>query len=128
MNHTVRTIVNAGDVQIDQSVLLTADGADTRQIAVASDAVDFVVNLTIDQSELAELVLLSTVDLTVVTYDGAVEGDTVNLLANKPLVWFPDSQLACPLTGDCTQLKLTNDSDPATAGTLTVAVLQDATP
>lgn len=84
--------------------------------------------IAIDVSEIKVLYINSTQDVTLNTNAADPGGtDTINLTANKPLVWTSDSYYANPLiTGDVTSIFI--DVAGATAATFDLRVMTDPTP
>jgi hypothetical protein len=59
-------------------------------------------------ANLQSVYLLSNVDVTIKTNDATTPASTINLKANKPILWFVDSGYTNPFTADVTQLFVSN--------------------
>lgn len=121
--HNIDLTWSRGNESVNQRVSLTSDSETNMDITVPI-ATDTLANIAIDVSVLKVLFLLSDVDVTIQTNDGATPGDTINLSAGVPLAWFTGCGFSNPLTVDVTKIYLT----AVAAGTLQMRVLQDATP
>ncbi len=129
LTHRITQNYDVGNgAAISQQVAKTADAEDNRDIAVASDASDLQVNITIDKDQVAALCLLADQDMALEVNDGDAPDQTINLTADVPVVWYAGNGQTIPLDQDVTAIYVTNSSDPATAGTLKIRVLQDSTP
>jgi hypothetical protein len=122
-SHTVtRTVV--GSVTITKSNVYSADGQLARNIAVPDSTTDMLVALTLDIDQIKAIYMVSDQALTVETNTtGGI--DTINLLADKPLLWQNDSYFANPFSTDVTALYLTNAS--GSAATFQLEVVFDST-
>ena len=99
-----------GEVNLDEDIPIAA-------------ATEF--DIAIDVSQLKSLMLVADVDCTVKTNNSGAPDNTLNLKANKPLVWESQSgYFATPLTVDVTKLFINS----AAAGTLKLRGLVDPTP
>ena len=124
--HKITETYSATGVAISQQTEMSADGEDNRNIEVALDASDLLVNIPIDITELKGLLLLADQDLTLEINNATTPDQTINLKANVPILWHADSVHANPLNQDVTAIYVTNGSGVAT--TLKIRVLQDSTP
>ena len=93
----------------------TIAGSATTQISVA-----------IDVSALKAIAIKSTVATTLKTNSSGSPDDTIVLVADQPYVWFTGDYNASLLTVDITSIFFVVAG--ATAGTLTIEGVQDATP
>ena len=124
--HSVDHVWVAGVREIDQQV----SRSDSAQLGIdeviASDADDYAIDMVLDISEIAMILILSDQNIKIETNNGAVPVDTFNLIAGEPLVWWDTSLFTNPFSLDVTGLFVTN-----TAGVqarLQIEVLYDATP
>ncbi len=124
--HTIIETYSAGGVAVSQQTEQSADGEDNRDIEVALDASDLLVNIPIDITELKGFLLLADQDLTLEINHATTPDQTINLTANVPIIWHANSVHANPLDQDVTTIYITNGSGVAT--TLKIRVLQDSTP
>lgn len=116
-----------GGTPVSQQTILSAESALPVQVTVPADSEDLEISpLAIDISQLKALQLLATADMTINTNDlaGGSPDDTIELEANKSLVWYEGCGLANPLTVDVTKFYVTS----VDGGTLNVTVGQDVTP
>lgn len=127
-SHTIGMNWGSGARSLAASKAYTGDLQISINQAVASDAADLEVVVAIDVSEAKVVYMKSDVDCTVETNDGGSPVDTIALVANVPYVWTTDSYDSLLLGTDVTSLFLTNDSNPAVAGTFELEVLVDPTP
>jgi len=94
---------------------------------VAGSTTDKEVVVAIDVSQIKELIIKASVDMTLETNDGTTPDNTIALKANFAYVWAKDySYDTCKLTVDVTKLYLTNAG--ATAGTFELLCVYDSTP
>lgn len=125
---TVTTTISRDGAAFSTSKQLSGEGADDRSVAIPGNASNLLVSLALDVSQLQMVLLSSTVPLTIETNSSGSPQETITLLADVPFLWVAGSGMAAPFAGDVTALYVTNDSDPDTAGTLTIRTLFDATP
>lgn len=127
---TIETIFKtpAGDVRASKEYTAGTSALAGINEAIASDAADVLYVWTCDVSQVKTIVLLATQDMTLKTNSSTVPADTLVLKANSPYVWSTDSLNTLLLTVDVTALYVTNNSTPATAGTLTISGSYDPTP
>lgn len=123
LNTTLQTPSGAVSTSVDKTVEATKE----IDVAIASDATNAAVDFELDVSRCHYLFLLSDVAVLVETNDGTSPTDTITLEADEPYVWMKNvGPLALPngddeaSLADITKLYLTNQSSPATAGTLKV--------
>ena len=125
--HVITQSVNVGSVGRSGSKEYTADTRETYEIAIASDASDFEIEIVIAVANIASLVILADQDLTLETNSAGAPVDTVPLKANVPLIMNTDDYFTTkPIAPDVTSLFVTNGS--AVATTLYIELLRDATP
>lgn len=127
LEHRVSTSVrtNAGTVST-ASYTLTGDHEFNYEVEDKSIGTDTQIDCTLDVSTIQSLCIVATVDMTLETNaTNAAGGDSIALLANKPVVWNTQIEdtlgTACPLTLDVTTLYLTN----AAVGDFSMYVLMD---
>jgi len=104
----------------------SGDGQASIEVAVPDESSDMLVDLALDVSQIASIIILADQVLTLETNDGDTPDDTISLVANVPYVWNSDSYDDCPLTVDVTALYVTNAS--GSAATLKIECVYDATP
>lgn len=127
-SHTLTRKWSSNGVVLTQDVVTTSDAEDNRDISVASDATDALVAFVADYDQIKALYIVSDQDVLLETNSGSAPGDSIALKANKPLIWqSSDGYFACPFTTNVTALYLTNQSDPATAATVSIRMLVDST-
>ena len=127
IGHTLTLSWARSGESIAQTVTIEADGETNRNLTVPGTTTDFRTNISIDVSELKALYIHSDVNITIETNaTDATGGNTLTLLANKPLVWYVGCGLTNPLTNDVTDMYITN----GTGGSATVRIrtLIDETP
>ena len=87
------------------------------------------VNGTVDPDDLAMLVIASTKRARVTFVDsGEAVLYSVDMAANEFTVWFSNSGITCPMTGNPVTKMLVSSGDTANAAAITVAAMYDATP
>jgi len=127
VTQTIQITINGAAASQTQTVTgtgtLVATLADE---AFASDAADTLMNIAIDFSALQSLYICATEGCTVETNSGAAPDDTFTLTADTPIVWYTGCGYTNPITADVTKVYVTQTA--ATAGTLRIEALQDATP
>lgn len=123
-SHVLTQSVNIAGNTITKQNTYSGDARESRQIPVAADQTDKLVDFVLDVSEIKSLYMVSDQDLTVETNNGGSPIDTFGLLAGKPLLWQNDSLHANPFSVDVTALYLTN----TLACTFQLEVVFDSTP
>lgn len=125
--HIVTQMVSVlGGAGLSKAKAYTADGTQSREVAIPDGTTDDLMNIAIDFSQLRNVFLLSDQDITIETNNATTPDDTINLKANVPLIWNADAYFSNPFTVDVTAFYLTNSS--GSAATLNVEILEDATP
>jgi hypothetical protein len=76
-----------------------------------------------DVSQISAIEFLASAAMTVETNSGSSPGNTITLVANKPVFWFVGCGWACPLTVDVTALYITSTA----GGTFSIRALVDPT-
>jgi hypothetical protein len=112
---------------IAQTVTIEADGETNRNLTVPASTTDFRTNIAIDVSEVKLLYIHSDVAVQIETNaTDATGGNTVQIAANKPFLWYVGCGWVLPLTTDVTDMYITN----ATGGiaTIRIRLLIDETP
>jgi len=105
--------VNAGgdSVECQNTLSETDEGFCAASASVADEAVDQQCNWTCDKDQLKAVLLWSDQDLTVETNAiDATGGNTINLKAGIPYIWYTDSYHVLLLTENVAVLYLTNAS------------------
>ena len=124
--HTVTRTVDTGGGTVSKTNTYSADGRESREITVPDSATDQLVNLSIDVSQIKSLYIVSSKDITLETNSGGTPVDTVNLLADKPLLWQNDSYYTNLFGTDITAFYFTNAS--GAEATVNIEFVHDATP
>ncbi len=119
-------IVHKGSPEIRTVVDKTASLATELSEAVPANSTDLALTLNVDISELKMLYIHSDKTLKLETNDAATPADTINLVADEPLVWWVGCGHANPLTADVTAIYATELA--GVVANLTIRVLEDATP
>ena len=128
MQHVVTKTVAASEGQVQQAVTYTASSTTGLDESIASNATNYLINIAIDVSEIESIYIYADQDLTIKTNSSGAPDNTINLNGGTPFEWQSDSYYTNLLTTDITKIYVTNASSPATATTLYLRVLQDATP
>lgn len=118
--------VSVGAVGHNYSNSYSAESRVSQEVAVADSATDFEVEIEIDVSRLAAYMIVSDQDVTMETNSGSAADETINLLANKPLVWAAGSYYTNLLATDITSLFFTNAS--GAEATVKIEAIYDVTP
>lgn len=110
--HTIEQTFQQGNLpSISKKVTCTADGENNRDVVVVAAASNYLIAMVIDVSQLKSLFIVSDKDVTLETNSGGSPADTLTLLANVPVSWYPGCGYACPLGTDVTAIYLTNAGD-----------------
>lgn len=121
------SVTQNGQLVAQASHNVSGEGENNREVAIGGTAANVLVDLDLDISQLALLVILCTVDATLKTNDSGTPDDTLDLTAGVPLYWEAGSGDLF-LSADVEALYVTNDDPDDTPGTLTVRSLFDPTP
>lgn len=122
----VKKLVTPGK-SINNTKTYTADGSDSREIAVPDSTTDMQLDIAIDVSAVKSFFITSDQDLKVEANDGTTPTDpAIDLVAGVPYEWTIDSYDEFKFTVDVTKLFLTNAS--GTDAVFKLEVLQDTTP
>ena len=124
-SHTL-TYKWTGATTFSKDVAETATSETLMEETVVTASTDYLINIAIDVSEVDSFYLNSTQAVTLETNNGTTPDNTISLVADQPYMWHSGDYVAFLLTVDVTKFYITNNSG-ATA-TITVKVLQDATP
>lgn len=125
MQHTLGLNFSGSGEVITSSTARTGTSAVMIDETIAAAVSDDAVVCPIDVSALKTLFMVSDIDCTVETNDGAAPDDTIALKAGVPLVWDSTSAyFANPLTADVTVIYVT----AAAQVRIRVFALLDATP
>ena len=129
-HRVTRSIYSDGRIVTDNktytgSLNVSVDTTDDKILAAA---VDQVINIAIDVSELKSIIITSDEDITIETNNTASGSadDILTIVADVPYIWTTDDQDTCLLTVDVTVMYCTNAG--ATDATLKIEALIDATP
>ena len=127
VTHTIEKNWKGAGREIKTSKNYTSDASQTISgVSVPDSSADFFVEIAIDVSEIKSIFILSDVDMTLETNDGATPIDTINLKAGIPYIWHTDSYFTNILDTDVTGLYLTTGS--VGVGTFELEVVTDPTP
>lgn len=122
---TIRRNAQAGSINAADNFSVSADGAQERNIALPASSTDVQVLMNLDVSQLKALALVADKDVTIETNNASTPTDTINLKANRALIWESESgYFANPLTADVTALFLTS----VEAANVQMVFIEDATP
>ncbi|MGN6133113.1 MAG: hypothetical protein ACTHOU_01390 [Aureliella sp.] len=77
---------------------------------VAALAADVEVLVAVDVSALKAIAILASEDCTLKTNNSGTPDDTLNLVADVPYIWTPNSYHACLLTADVSKIFITNSA------------------
>lgn len=124
--HTLKFGWGTGARSLEDNPTFSGDGQESLQIAIADSVTDQLASIAIDVSAIQAIYMVSDQDLTVETNSASVPDETLNLLANKPYVWYTGSLFTNLLATDITALYLSNSS--GSAATFELEVVVDATP
>ncbi len=105
---------------------ITSDAKVAADIAVPHPSTNLEVDLPIDKDGLKLFYLAADQNLTIKTNATSGQDQTLNVVANEPLVWSNKSLQSCPITFDITKLFIT--SAASADATLKVRALLDVTP
>lgn len=118
--------IEGGGLSFSKQVSYSDSEVNTLDITVNATTTDLEVNCNIDVSQIKAIGMLADGNLTVETNSGSSPGNTINLVANMPLIWTHNYYFSNPLTVDVTKLYLTNAGNAAV--TFKLVVLEDPTP
>ena len=124
--HTIAKNWKGAGREILSSKKYTGNAQQSISESVPDSSSDFFVAFSCDVSEIKSIFILSAVDMTLETNDGATPIDTINLKAGIPYIWHTDSYFTNLLGTDVTALYLTTGS--VGAGTFQLEVITDPTP
>lgn len=102
----------------------TAGSVVTINEPIGASQTDLLFNIAFDKDRLEMCYLVASEDMTIETNDGTEPGDTINLVADEPLIYWKDGPYANPFaSADVTAFYITNTD----AGTLEGFILHDPT-
>ena len=104
----------------------TGPGASEYKGSIPDASTDLTIDFNVDVSAVVTLLLYSTKNMTLKFYNGASLVVTLLLTAGVPIVWADDHTETCPITGDCTKVKVTNAS--GAVADLVMDALMDTSP
>ncbi len=111
---------------------VSADVSKTGSISIGVDesivtaTTDGLLNIAFDKDDVKSIYILSDQAITIETNDGVSPGNTINLVANQPLVWQTGDYYTNKFTVDVTAFYITNTS--GSTASLKIRILSDATP
>lgn len=124
--HQIERTWKRGNDSVVAVETVTSDSEANQDVAVADGQTAFHTVLAIDVSQLKSLFIKSDQDITIKTNSSGSPTDTIDVVANIPLMWTPDCGFDCPLSADVTGLYIANDS--GSTATVQIRCLQDGTP
>lgn len=113
----------ASGQNLSNTVTLTGTVTELSE-TIAPSASDFLVNIAIDVSAAKLIYIVGTGAMTLETNSSSAADNTITLVADQPYVWTNVCLMTNLLTVDVTAIYVT--STPG--GTLSITVVQDATP
>ena len=120
------SLVNiTGVATVTSTITETASATISLSETIAGSATTQVFQ-AIDVSALKAICIKSTVAATLKTNSSESPDDTIVLVANQPYIWYDGDYNTCLLTADVVSIHCVVAG--ATAGTLTIEGVQDATP
>ena len=125
LTHSLTRKWTSGSATIQEVENISVDGEENREVSVAANTTVQVV-LALDYTQIASLYMHSDQALTVESNDDTTPDDTINLVANLPLMWSTNAYLTNPFTANLTDLYLTNDG--ASTATFKLRLMIDTTP
>ena len=135
MNQTITYTHRGAGGTITKTITVAGDQESRLSIPFASDASDVLIDIFIPDNQVKAITFLADQDCTLEFNDNSGTLGTITLTANLPVYYFDgcawtyDSVMGfAGAAGDITAMYLTNTSDPAAAGTLSIIMLIDATP
>jgi len=124
--HTITEKVTRDGQSVTSENTFTGSGQISINETIQDGQTDKLINFALDVSQIQSIYIVSDQDLTLETNDGTTPDDTINLVANKPYIWYQGSYFTNLLTTDITALYATNSS--GADATLQIEVVYDATP
>ena len=128
--HNVTVNYTSGGATVSGSFSNTADGEDNRDVTVpsANTLTPLLVNMNVDVSQLQSLMILSDKDISIKTNDATTPQETLTIKANVPFIYVANqgANNTLPFAGDVTALYMINAG--ASAASVKIRMLQDATP
>ncbi len=124
MIHTVTKTWSRAGEQITNTVQLTADGEENRDLSVVNGT-PVTTNIALDVSGMVGVMISANKNITVDT-DGSGQA-VLTIPSGKPLQWDDTTVFANPFTIDATNMVVTCTEAGQTA-TVKIRVLQDSTP
>lgn len=125
-SHVLAQSWSSSGREITSSKAYTGDSQISIDVSVPDSSTDMFVELSLDISEIQTIYILSDQAITLETNDGTTPGDTIVLVANKPLTWEVDSGHDNLFTVDVAALYVTQSS--GSAARLQIEALTDPTP
>lgn len=129
-SHNIDRSWSSGNESDAGREIITADAELRIDLPVAHSTTDLSASVPIDVSAVKSLYIKSDKDVQIETNgSGGSADDTLQLKANVPLIWTPNSGFACPLTVDVVTMLVTNSGSTADDdATVRIRVLIDPTP
>ncbi len=112
---------------IAKVVTVTANGETNRDVTVPANTTDMRVDIDLDADKIQSIYILSDLAVTIETNSGTVPGNTLNIAAGKPYIWYLGCGLVNPITTDvASSIYLTNASTTE-AASVQIRILEDVT-
>lgn len=122
------SVSGSGVVSQSKSVTVTGDGLDNRQITVPVGA-DQLVELLMTLTRIKGYYIVSDKDVRLETNSSVgtgTAGETINLEANEPIMWYDGCQYSKHFSSNITSLYITNGG--SAEATVQIIVVKDVTP
>lgn len=124
--HTLTTTLRAPDGSLSYSNDFTDSAHVSFDETIANGGSNVQINVSIDVSEIASVFIVSDQNVTLETNSGSSPAETINLLADKPYIWYTGSYYTNLLATDITALFITNSS--GSSATVRLRCVYDSTP
>ena len=135
ISHTITFSYTTSSGTINQTATITAEAEERQEVPIASDAADYEIDVHIPDGEVKAFIILADQNLSLEYNDATGTNGDITLTADVPHLWWEDAPWSLvnimSYAGgavNITKFFVTNDSDPATATTLYITTLYDATP
>lgn len=124
----VNSLTAPGGVNVGSTESLSATGYNVIDAEVlGATATNVIFAAAFAVAQLKAFAIISTVDCTINTNANSGD-DVIELVGGQSLLWSLASGFDCPFTTDVTDLRITNDTSPDAAGTISAVFVTDPTP
>lgn len=113
--HTLTINYSDGYQTINQQISKSDDRSLELDVTVAANVTNQAHAFPIDVSEVKSMYLMSTQNITIKTNSTSTPANTLNLLANRPVIWQDGDLNSLLLTTDVTTLYLTTGAISSSA-------------